>query len=308
MRTYHRGMGQGGIGRHSGDSWDLSSGVGITATGSALGRAIATRGPHPLIDDPYAEAIVRAVGVAEINAVLDGPQDPEAEAISQSIAELNAVRTIFYDEFLATACDAGLRQIVIIASGLDTRGYRLVWPSGTTVFEVDEPNVLEFKRSVLDGAGAEPSARLHRVAVDLRDDWLTALLSDSFDPKHPTAWIAEGLLPYLPPQAQRLMFDRVTTLSAPGSRLATENVTDLEGFAGDRGRVHSRRWSRVGVTVDFSELMYLGPRKTAAEELARRGWQVRTVTMADRYAAGALDLPDTANAVVPPYEWASATR
>ena len=232
MRTYHRGMGQGGIGRHSGDSWDLSSGVGITATGLGPGSGTRHAGSTSAHRDPYAEAIVRAVGVAGINAVLDGPHDAETEAIGRSIAELNAVRTMFYDESLSAACDAGLRQIVIIASGLDARGYRLAWPSSSTVFEVDQPNVLEFKHSVLADAGVEPTARLHAVAVDLRDDWPTALLCASFGPRQPTAWIAEGLLPYLSPQAQRMLFDRVTTLSAPGSRLATENVTDLEGFGG----------------------------------------------------------------------------
>src|SRR5664279_2022621 len=71
---------------------------------------------------------------------------------------------------------------------------------------------------------AEPTTDLRSVAIDLRDDWQTALLAAGFDTTRPAAWIAEGLFGYLPPEAQDRLLDSVTALSAPGSRIATEAV------------------------------------------------------------------------------------
>ena len=142
----------------------------------------------------------------------------------KTMSEQIAVRTRFFDDFFTAAADAGIRQAVILAAGLDTRGYRLPWPTGTVVFEVDQPEVIAFKTTTLDDLGAVPKATRKTVAIDLRDDWPAALREAGFDPAQPTAWIAEGLLPYLPPDAQDRLFDHITALSAPGSRLATEHM------------------------------------------------------------------------------------
>ena len=112
---------------------------------------------------------------------------------------------------------------MILASGLDARAYRLDWPTGTTVFEIDQPQVIELKTATLAGLGAEPTADLRAVPIDLRHDWPTALRHAGFDADQPTAWIAEGLLAFLPPEAQDRLLDNVTTLSAKGSRLAAES-------------------------------------------------------------------------------------
>ena len=95
-----------------------------------------------------------------------------------------------------------MRQIVIPAAGLDSRAYRLAWPDGTVVFELDQPQVLEFKHEVLAGSGDAPTAERREIAVDLRDDWPQALRRSGFDPSRPSAWIVEGLLVYLPAAAQ----------------------------------------------------------------------------------------------------------
>lgn len=89
-----------------------------------------------------------------------------------------------------------------MAAGLDARAYRLSWPAGTVVYEVDQPEVIAFKSDALARIGAEPTAERRAVGIDLRDDWSTALRDNGFDAAAPTAWIAEGLLPYLPPQAR----------------------------------------------------------------------------------------------------------
>lgn len=206
--------------RYEGDTWDLASSVGVTATMVAAARAMATRAQRPLISDPFAEPLVRAVGVDLLTRLATGEQDPaelndahdgaagSVGAMSR-MADNMAVRTKFFDEFFTDAAKAGVKQAVILASGLDARAYRLAWPAGTVVYEVDQPEVIEFKSRTLAEQGAAPTADRRVVAVDLRDDWPTALRAAGFDPASPTAWSAEGLLGYLPPEAQ----DRLLTPS-----------------------------------------------------------------------------------------------
>jgi O-methyltransferase involved in polyketide biosynthesis len=159
------------------DSWDLASSVGATATMVATSRALASRGPEPLLDDPFAEPLVRAVGLAPFIRILDGEVSLEDDPMlnRQTRTEQMAVRTRFFDDFFTTAAQTGVRQAVILASGLDTRAYRLPWPDGTTVYEIDQPEVIEFKTSTLAGLGATPTAELRPIAIDLRDDWPAAL-------------------------------------------------------------------------------------------------------------------------------------
>jgi methyltransferase (TIGR00027 family) len=206
--------------RSDGDSWDLASSVGATATAVAARRALASRGPNPLIDDPFAEPLVRAVGVDAfirmMNGEIEGAEDDPAFT-PQRLSEGMAVRTRFFDSHFLDAARAGVRQSVILASGLDTRAYRLAWPDASVVYEVDQPRVIEFKTSTLAALGAAPAVEHRAVGVDLRDDWPATLRDNGFDPARPTAWSAEGLLAYLPPDAQDRLFDNITALSAPAA-------------------------------------------------------------------------------------------
>jgi methyltransferase (TIGR00027 family) len=167
--------------RTDNDSWDLASSVGATATGVAAARALASRGPNPLIDDPFAEPLVKAVGTDVFTKMLTGEIDLDEADPSfdrQRMAESMAVRTRYFDNFFTAATDAGIRQAVILASGLDARAYRLPWPSGTTVYELDQPQVIDFKTTTLTDLGAQPRAELRTVAIDLRNDWPKALLDN----------------------------------------------------------------------------------------------------------------------------------
>ena len=262
--------------RTEGDSWDLASSVGATATMVAASRALASREPDPLLDDRFAEPLVRAVGHPFFTRMLDGqiPLDDDAPMTLQQRREQMTVRTRFFDDFFRAATAAGTRQAVILAAGLDARAYRLSWPAGTAVFEVDQPEVISFKSDTLAQIGAEPTAERRTVAIDLRDDWPTALRDSGFDATSPTAWIAEGLLPYLPPEAQDRLLDNITALSAPGSRLATENITDMSVFTDERARAMRSNWRQHGLDIDVAELVWLGERRPAAEHLAATGWSV----------------------------------
>jgi len=185
-----------------------------------------------------------------------------------------------------------VRQAVILASGLDTRAYRLRWPAGTVVYEVDQPQVIEFKTNTLAGIGAAPTAHRRAIGVDLRDDWPAALREAGFDVTQPTAWSAEGLLPYLPPEAQDRLFDHITALSAPGSRLATENIIDMSPFTDERARALRTGWRKHGLNIDVADLVWDGPRRQAADHLTSAGWRVTRYTSEQLYEINGFALPD----------------
>jgi len=275
--------------RTDNDTWDLATSVGVTATMVAAARAVATNADEPLIDDPFAAPLVRAVGVDFLTRWATGELSTEAiegDEPGWGLANMHyamAARTRYFDAFFADAAAAGIRQAVILASGLDSRAYRLSWPDGMTVFEVDQPEVIEFKTTTLAGLGAEPTATRRTVAIDLRDDWPAALKAAGFDPSLPSAWIAEGLFGYLPPEAQDRLLDAVTALSAPGSRLATETVphnpdVDVEA-AREKMRESSAKWRDHGFDLDFSELGFEGERNEVGEYLDVRGWRSMGTSM-----------------------------
>lgn len=285
-------------GRHDADGWDLASSVGATATMSAAVRALVTRTDPDRLDDPFAEPLVRAVGVdvltrlARGEVAADGGSGPDG-AVEQLWLDIAVVRTRFYDEYFLAAAAAGIRQVVILAAGLDSRAYRLSWPAGTVLYEVDQPDVLEFKTRTLGGLGAMPVAERRPVGADLREDWPTSLRANGFDPSRPTAWAAEGLLGYLPAEAQDRLLDTVTGLSAPGSRLATESRPNPKPGDDGRTRQHldriAQRWRAEGFDSDMARLRYYGDRNEAAPYLADRGWTLRTTTIRELFAANGFD-------------------
>lgn len=282
------------VSRSDADSWDLSSSVGATATMVAAARAVASREDEPLIDDPFAAPLVRAVGVDFFTGVVDGTVDLtaiDADGGARMLIAMMAVRTRFFDDFFTDATATGLRQAVILASGLDSRAFRLRWPAGTVVFEIDQPTVIDFKSQVMAGLGAEPTADRRTVAVDLREGWPAALRAAGFDPSAPTAWSAEGLLIYLPPEAQDRLLDNITELSAPGSRLATEYHSDSGKAMAERSAPMTEKWRERGLDLDVAQLWYVGERNPVTEYLQARGWQVSTRTRPDVFAAYGREFP-----------------
>ena len=298
-------MSSTGSARFEGDSWDLASSVGATATMVAAARAMATTADNALINDPFAEPLVRAVGVDFFTRLVTGelrPEDLDSDSESvgmQRMTDNMAVRTKFFDEFFLSATEGGIRQAVILASGLDSRAYRLTWPAGTTVYEIDQPEVIEFKTTTLAELGAEPTAKRRTVAMDLRYDWPSALIEEGFDPNQPAAWSAEGLLGYLPPDAQDRLLDTITELSAPGSRVAVESVPNIDQAdhqkAIERMQAASQRWRDHGFDLDFAELVYLGDRNEAASYLGDHGWQISRNSVKELFAADGLPPLDDDN-------------
>ena len=259
----------------------------------AAQRAISNR--EGLIDDPFAEPLVRAVGLDFIIRALDGEIDLEEVDPRFNLrraAEGMAVRTRHFDKLFTDAAAAGVRQAVILAAGLDARAYRLPWLDGTTVYEVDQPEVIDFKSRTLADLGAKPSTDRRTVAIDLRDDWPNALRDNGFDSTQPTAWSAEGLLIYLPSEAQDLLFDRINELSAPGSRVATEHIPDVSMFSDERSQQISDRLKSYGHEIEMGDLIYHDERSDVIEYLTGHGWDVAAQPMREAYAANGFEFPD----------------
>ncbi|BBX98140.1 class I SAM-dependent methyltransferase [Mycobacterium lacus] len=304
--------------RHDGDTWDLTSSVGATATMVAAARAIATHAENPLINDPFAEPLVRAVGMDLLTrlasgeltpAEIDDPDRPNASV--RRMVDNMAVRTKVFDEFFLDATNTGIRQAVILASGLDSRAFRLPWPAQTMVYEIDQPQVIEFKTRTLAELDATPTAGRRVVAIDLRADWPTALRAAGFDPSQPTAWSAEGLLGYLPPEAQDRLLDTVTALSAPGSRFATECVHQIEPDHEERVRAYIKSlfdpWRAHGFDIDMEGLVYFGDRNEASAYLSDHGWLVSEADAQELLAANGLPQVEDEDIPVPDLFYVSAT-
>jgi methyltransferase (TIGR00027 family) len=242
----------------------------------ASGRARATR--DALIDDRFAEPLVRAVGVDFFTRWAIGELDPADVDVPgapwgmQRMTDIQAARTRYIDAFFAEAGAAGIRQVVILASGLDARGYRLPWAPDTTLFEIDQPQVIEFKTATIAELGAEPTADVRVVPIDLRHDWPSALRQAGFDTARPAAWAAEGLLGFLPSDAQDRLLDNITTLSADGSRLVAEVflncAANLQAL-----NAATRKWQENGLDVELENLGFPGERNDVATYLQVRGWQ-----------------------------------
>jgi methyltransferase (TIGR00027 family) len=281
------------VARTHDDSWGIATSVGATAVMVALARAAETASPNPLIRDRFAEQLVSTPeleGVREqVHAWWTGDEDddPDFTVNSQHMINYQAVRTHFFDAYFAEAVAAGIRQVVILAAGLDSRAYRLDWPDGTVVYEIDLPKVLEYKAETLAGHGANPVADRRPVPVDLRHDWPRALRDAGFDATRPTAWLAEGLLPFLPAAAQEAMFASIGTLSGSGSRVAVE----IFGVDQEKRREAEEKWQELrakrqarGQDTSFNpfDLWFEDEgRSDPADWFAAHGWTARTVGARD---------------------------
>jgi methyltransferase (TIGR00027 family) len=307
--------------RTDNDSWDITESVGSTALGVAAARAAETESENPLIQDPFARAFLDAAGDGMWSLTADPRLSaeltevaPDLRAHMQVMIDFMAVRTAYFDEFFLDAVSSGIRQVVILAAGLDARAWRLPWPDGTTVYELDQAKVLEFKSNTLQDRGAQPTSRLVSVAVDLRQDWPTALQEAGFDASRPSVWSAEGLLRYLPAEAQDLLFERINSLSPSGSRLAT-NAPAKSALNPDllaHQREQSQRMRAAAARVldaevpDVEDLWYPEERTEVTDWLGEHGWDASAISMAELLTRYGRDVPG--DDVLPPTVFVSAQR
>jgi methyltransferase (TIGR00027 family) len=309
--------------RTDNDTWEITESVGATALGVAAARAAETESENPLISDPFARVFLDAAGDGMWNwfAAPDLPAEiaeaePDLKPRMQGMVDYMAARTSFFDQFFLDATRAGVRQVVILAAGLDSRAWRLPWPDGTTVYELDQPQVLEFKSSTLAENGAQPTCDLVSVPVDLRHDWPAALQQAGFDASAPSVWSAEGLLPFLPAAAQELLFERVQTLGAAGSRIAVEapGADFLDEDAQAKRRASMRRVRDLMTKLEpqrdipeVQDLWYFEEREDVDTWLTRHGWNV-TVTPAEELMASYHRTPPDVEDAMPKTLFVAAER
>jgi methyltransferase (TIGR00027 family) len=265
------------------DNWDITTSVGATALFVATARALEAQKPDPLAIDPFAEVFCRAVG-GNAADVLDG-KNPEHQLKTADWGEhfvnFQGARTKYFDTYFRQAADAGVRQVVILAAGLDSRAYRLPWPDQTTIFELDRPQVLDFKREVLAEQGAKPNAERREVAIDLREDWPQALRGSGFDANKPSAWIAEGLLIYLPATAEQQLFTGIDALAAPASHVAVEDGAPMSSDDFAAAVEEERAAAAEGDQRLFFQLVYNERHAPADQWFGVHGWTAVATPLAD---------------------------
>jgi methyltransferase (TIGR00027 family) len=257
------------------------SGVGAApAALLAAARAAASRNSVLGVSDPFAARLVEAVGVDFLTHLAKGdyayyPIAGGIRGCTQRMITTIGKHTSLFDRFHRDAVLSGIRQVVILAAGLDARAWRLPWLEGTLVFEVDDPDIIALKHNTLWGLQARAIADVRIVGCDLRRDWKSALLRTEFNPDRPTAWIAEGLFRHLPAN-NRLLVD-ATSLSASGSWFAADSVPRLSTGQQQLLRESCHRllasWKSCGLTADLDSLILLEGRSDLANELERHGWR-----------------------------------
>ncbi|MFJ7626820.1 class I SAM-dependent methyltransferase [Streptomyces sp. NPDC097595] len=274
----------------------VDGGVGLTALLVAAARAIETRRPDSLARDVYAEHFVRAApACAQWPVRIEEVPDGDENALWGRFARYFGLRTRVLDDFVVRSVLTGARQVVLLGAGLDTRAFRLDWPSDCVFFEVDRAGVLAFKHEVLAELSAAPKVKRVLVPVDLRDDWVTALTASGFDPSAPSIWLAEGLLFYLPGPAETYLVDTVDLLASEGSALAFEAKLEADLLAYRDSTIYTATREQIG--IDLLGLFDLGPRPDSAGRLAARGWSASTHTPFEftrRHGRGPLPEPNDA--------------
>ncbi|MFI9828679.1 class I SAM-dependent methyltransferase [Streptomyces sp. NPDC051913] len=243
-----------------------------TAVGVARVRALESEREDALFRDPLARAFAAAGGLWPSSPP---PGDEAARRRRLAVSFSIVIRTRFLDDLLRQAVASGVRQVVLLGAGMDSRAFRMEWPQDTRLFEVDTAAPLDFKATVLRQERAVARCERIPVAVDLREDWPGALAAAGHDPAAPTVWIAEGLLIYLPEDAVDLLLARISARSAVGSRMGLT--------LGSRGVIE-----RFGVDAAPGSAASLWVSEMPDDPvawLAGHGWKADSHTVRERAAA-----------------------
>lgn len=234
--------------------------LGLTSQWTAAARARESARADRLFEDPWAEALVGKEGAEWL------AQRPEDSTIPM------VIRTRFFDDFLLDITRRhAIRQVVLMAAGLDTRAFRLGWPASTCLFELDQPEVLQYKQEVLRLAGAQPACRRQLIEADLTNPWQEKLTHSGFDPQLPSVWLLEGFLFYLSNESITQVIDGVTGLAASGSWMGFDIINSV---------MFTSTWTRSWVEMQASMgAPWIGTLDDPQGFLAERGWQA-TLTQA----------------------------
>ncbi len=189
--------------------------IGATSRWVAAARAVETERADRLFEDPWARRLAGEEGFALL--------EDFARVTRTTDNSYLAIRTRFLDDF-ALASMSTLRQVVVLAAGMDARAFRLPWPAGTTLYEVEREQVLAVKEPILRAGMAVPRCDRRLVPIDLADAWESALAAAGFHPDQPALFLVEGIVPYLTADQAESLMQRVGLLAAPESKLGADMI------------------------------------------------------------------------------------
>lgn len=228
--------------------------LGSTAYWTASVRGRESEREDSLFHDPWAVDLAGDIGRTWI-------ESRSTESVVPMI-----IRTRYFDDFLQRIMhEETISQVVLLAAGLDTRAFRLQWPEGATLFEVDQPSIMNYKEQVLQTAGAKPACTRQVIGADLTAPWIECLGAHGFDPDRPSVWLLEGFLFYLPNETITQLLDAVTEMAAPGSWLGFDimNSTTLTSPL-------TQKWVEMQAQAGAP---WLGTMDDPVTFLAQRGWE-----------------------------------
>jgi methyltransferase (TIGR00027 family) len=228
--------------------------LGSTAHWTAAARAVESEREDRLFYDPWASKLAGTEGTAWATS---RPPDSLAPMV---------LRIRFFDEFLQQITDVNsVRQVVLMAAGLDTRAFRLDWPAGTNIYELDQPDVLQEKEQILHSAGAKAGCSWHTIGIDLNGAWKEALVRAGFEADRPSVWLLEGFLFYIPCESISHLLDEVNSLCAYGSWLGFDVINSLTLTS-----PYTHQWIEMQAK---SGAPWIGTLDNPAGFLAVRGWK-----------------------------------
>lgn len=174
-------------------------------------------------------------------------------ATKSSISMSLVARTMTFDAHWVAALDAGVKQFVILAAGLDARAWRLPrMDKSVKVFEVDVPLAHAYKAERIATLDAPLACSRIAVEADLSEpSWVDALLAAGFEPSQPSFFLIEGLLMYLPPGAPEALLSATAGLMSKGSTLTGDTFVGSLGLT-DQSFVQSlgTKWTFEFATHD----------------------------------------------------------
>jgi methyltransferase (TIGR00027 family) len=270
-----------GVGFVSASNWPVLGTAKVTAVVTSTANWIAavrareTRRPDRLFADPFAEELAGERGTAMMT---------RSEQASGGENQFIPVRVRWFDDATATAVATGIRQVVLLGAGLDTRPYRLDLAADVDWYELDRPEIFTDKDPVL--ASATPRCRRHTVAVDLASDWAAPLHAAGFDPTRRTVWLAEGLFFYLAEESIHRLLRRTAAL-CPADSLFLADVMGAAGLHGTAMLAYREYCARNHLPPPFGS-------DDPATLFRNGGWAPDLITGAGAPEANYGRLPETA--------------
>ncbi len=252
----------------------------LTAMMVAGARGLPKDAPDPVADRllprPLGAALRSVHSLARKKEIVERM----TSTLSLGLVTHLVLRTRAIDDVAIGAAEMGTRQLVILGAGLDARAHRMPELAAVSVYEVDHPATQRYKTQRTVDLPCKAGALVY-VGVDFEHDDLRARLEEAGQrTDEPTAWIWEGVTPYLTLDAIGATLDAIAERSASDSVLAmTYGTPEMTSWGGTPKRVIPAILGVLG--EPFRGL--IEPRE-AASLVRERGFDVEDDSGAEEWA------------------------